>query len=106
MSITVVVTGLEELQAKSQAETVTQPIEAAIQNIGSELATAKGGGLGVRVNTLALAVSSMAAVVETSLVWPRETGNAWEAKTIIDFEAAAADHLPAAGAQIEELWEG
>ena len=105
MSITLVVTGLDALQAKSQAETVTQPVEAAIERIGAELATAKGGGLGVRVNTLALAVSGMAAVIETSLVWPRETGNAWEAKTVVDFEAAAADHLPQAGAQIVETWE-
>lgn len=104
MSITIVIKGLESMSAKATAETVEGPTRQAIAAIGEELATSKGTGMGVRVNSLALQVQGMAAAIDTSLVWPRTSGGAWEAHTIEDFEAIAAEILPQAGALIEQAW--
>jgi hypothetical protein len=102
MPFSVTVRGADEAQSKLSPDKVQGALQGAIEQIGEDLATPKGGGLGVKVNTLTLNVSSGLAVVESSLVWPRTTGQSWLVRSQQDGESVALIALEAAGEQLAQ----
>lgn len=106
MNLRIVIKGADELQARLQPELVQEPLQEAVEAVAGELATPKGNGLGVRLNTLGLTVSGMAARVETSLVWPRTTGQAWLGHSLDDADPLVEEALARVEQAMAEGWEG
>lgn len=79
---------------------IREALQGALEKMGSDLAKPKGGGMGVKVNSLSFEVSSSLATVESSLVWPRTTGETWLARSLSEAEGVAVEHLQAAGESI------
>lgn len=100
MKLSIHVTGVEEAQAAFKPEVVQQNLDAALTETATELATPKGAGLGVQVNSLSFSMQSGMAQVESSLVWPRTTGENWMRRTEEDFESIGQTALAAAGERI------
>ncbi len=105
MNLYVDISGLPELQSKADdAGLIAQPAQQVIEAIGYDLSTPKGGGMGVQVNSLALSVSGMAAVITTSLIWPRTQGTSWAQRTSDDFDDVANAKLQELGSKITQAW--
>lgn len=79
-----------------------EELEGALVDMGTELATPKGTGRGVQVNSLSFEVKSGMAEVESSLVFPRTTGEAWLARSLSDAESMAEEVLQSAAKGIVE----
>lgn len=100
MRLSVHIQGAEDAAARMSPDAVQGALQGAIEQIADDLGTPKGGGLGVQVNTLSVSVSSGVAQVESSLVWPRTTGQAWLARSTQEGEAIALTAIEAAGEKL------
>lgn len=81
---------------------IRQELQAGIERMGQDLATPKGTGLGAQVNSLSVRVGSGLATVESSLVWPRTTGESWLARSLSEGEDLAETVLEEVEAAIVE----
>lgn len=84
----------------NMADIAQREMQGALEKMGDELSTPKGKGLGVQVNSLSFEVTSGLATVESSLIWPRTTGESWLARSAAEAEGIADQALQAAGEAI------
>ena len=100
------VVGLQAALAALDPEKVPAARDAALAELAAELATPKGSGLGVVNNNLMAAAATGLAAVESTLIWPRTTGQTWVARTLQDAEAYGDAILAAQGEQLAVELDG
>jgi hypothetical protein len=102
MRLSITVRGAEEAQAQLAPDAVHGALQQALEEVADDLSTSKGGGLGVQVNSLSATVGTNLAVVESSLIWPRTTGESWLARSEEEAESVAVIALEAAAEDLAQ----
>lgn len=102
MPFSVRLTGVEDAQQQLSPSAPQDALQAVIEQLADELSTPKGGGLGVQVNSLMQNVDTGLAIVESSLIWPRTTGESWLARSQQEGESIAIIALDAAGEKLAQ----
>ena len=105
MRLSITVQGAEEAAQRMSPDAVQAASQQAVEAVADDLSTPKGGGLGVQVNSLSAAVGSGLAIVESSLIWPRTTGESWLQRSEEDAEVVGVIALEAAAGELAQAME-